>query len=161
MCIPSTEVSTRACESHATEREGINNTRLGSNAVHPWKCSVAKSRHYPHDASASLLYKNVLNVAEHARICSHTFGCGLQPENLLYASNDAGSPLYNVIKLVDFGLAKSQSNSSNLQVLKSQSVLDFYILCALHRKGMHETRHGESLLWLCSFSGLHEKEESK
>lgn len=41
----------------------------------------------------------------------------LQPENLLYGSSDPTSEAYNVIKLVDFGLAKLQSNTSNLQTV--------------------------------------------
>jgi len=41
----------------------------------------------------------------------------LKPENLLYVTNDPASPNYNVIKIVDFGLAKLQDSKSNLQTV--------------------------------------------
>jgi len=41
----------------------------------------------------------------------------LKPENLLYVTSDPSSPHYNLIKLVDFGLAKLQSSSSNLSTV--------------------------------------------
>ena len=48
------------------------------------------------DAFGALLYLHDLGIVHR----------DLKPENLLYASNDEKSPMYDVIKLADFGLAK-------------------------------------------------------
>lgn len=47
---------------------------------------------------------------------SLAFRRDLKPENLLYVTSDPESPNYNVIKIVDFGLAKLQNEKSNLKV---------------------------------------------
>ena len=39
----------------------------------------------------------------------------MQPENLLYASNDPDSPDYNTIKVADFGLAKFVTENSMMK----------------------------------------------
>jgi len=48
------------------------------------------------DAFGALLYLHDLGIVHR----------DLKPENLLYASNDEKSPMYDVIKVADFGLAK-------------------------------------------------------
>ncbi len=39
----------------------------------------------------------------------------VQPDNLLYASNDPDSPDYNTIKIADFGLAKFLTENSTME----------------------------------------------
>lgn len=66
--------------------------------------------------------KSAFFTVIHARSCAPFAFCpvhcrDLKPENLLYVTGDPASSSYNVIKVVDFGLAKLQNEKSNLQTM--------------------------------------------
>jgi len=65
---------------------------------------------YYGEREAASAVADVLNALQylHDQNITHR---DLKPENLLYASNDPDDPLYNTIKLVDFGLAKLTENA--------------------------------------------------
>jgi len=68
------------------------------------------------EQQAASVMADVLNALHYL----HNIGIthrDLKPENLLYVTSDPSSPHYNLIKLVDFGLAKLQSSSSNLSTV--------------------------------------------
>mmetsp|Transcript_39907 Transcript_39907/g.78153 ORF Transcript_39907/g.78153 Transcript_39907/m.78153 type:complete len:564 (+) Transcript_39907:113-1804(+) len=68
------------------------------------------------EVSAASVMVDVLNALHYL----HNIGIthrDLKPENLLYVTSDPTSPQYNVIKIVDFGLAKLQNDKSSLQTV--------------------------------------------
>uniref|UniRef100_A0A6U4N5F2 cGMP-dependent protein kinase n=2 Tax=Hemiselmis andersenii TaxID=464988 RepID=A0A6U4N5F2_HEMAN len=68
------------------------------------------------EVSAASVMVDVLNALHYL----HNIGIthrDLKPENLLYVTSDPTSPEYNVIKIVDFGLAKLQNDKNHLQTV--------------------------------------------
>jgi len=68
------------------------------------------------EGQAASVIADVLNALHYI----HNIGIthrDLKPENLLYVTNDPSSDQYNVIKIVDFGLAKLQDDKSSLQTV--------------------------------------------